>query len=129
MIKRWEEENKSWFDKNNIDKNAHYFIKLHPLEYINSPWGIIGTFTSNTTREKWVECEIIDQTPPYGKVVLQSVENGYGKRAIYYSDFLSGLKDGYIIKKENGTHVEEIIWAEPFCCGLNIIQRAYIVVQ
>ena len=116
-----------FFKKNNIDKNAHYYILMHPLESIMTPWGLVGFWTSNTTREKWVECEIIDKTPPYGKVVLQSVEDGYGSDTIYHSDFISGLKSGFIIKKKNGMKVEEVKWAEPFCCGLNIVTSAYVV--
>ena len=67
---------------NQIDRNAHYFVLMHPLEGVAIPgYGAI-VFTSSNTREKWVECEIVEERYKLEdgyKIELKSVEDGYGK--------------------------------------------------
>ena len=62
-----------------IDRNAHYFLLMHPLEGVAIPgYGAI-VYTSSTTREKWVECEIVEERYKLEegyKVELRSVEEG-----------------------------------------------------
>lgn len=109
-----------------INKDIHYFILMRPLNYIP----IIGfCFTSGNDREKWVECKIIEHHDNgFGKIVLQSIEEGYGHEKFYISDFISGIKQGYIIPKERESqHVEEIHWFEPLTEYVDLIHSAYVV--
>lgn len=57
----------------NIDKSAHYFVLMHPLE---SVLGLMF-YTSSNTREKWVECEVVEErykVEDEYKVELRSIE-------------------------------------------------------
>ena len=109
-----------------IDKNKHYFVLLHPLEEF---FGI--TFTSSSSREKWVECEIIEKRYKISdgyKVELKPIEDGYGNEIFYQSDFESLINTGIIIPKINeNQHVEEIEWIEQFHRDLFIKHNAYII--
>jgi hypothetical protein len=113
----------------NIDKTAHYFVLMHPLE------GIPGfiTFTSSNSREKWVECKIVEdryKVDDHYKVELQSIEPGYGSRVFYQMDFNQSLESGYIVKKtSNKQHVEEIIWTEPLCGDVTLKHSAYLLID
>jgi len=110
-----------------IDYNAHYFILLHPLEGVPFLGGLC--FTSSSTREKWVECEIVDVT--FGKIRLHSVEVGYGGDSFYIEDFISHIKNGHVIKKVNEKqHVEEVCCGVDFLCkDIPIITTAYVVTE
>lgn len=103
----------SYFDyeKNpyGIDKNAHYFVPLHPLE------GILGLiyYTSSNSPEVFVECEIVEDEYKVDdgyKVKLRSLSPWFGSRTFYQQDFISFLESGRgfpIFKKESESeHVE-----------------------
>ena len=111
-----------------IDKNRHYFILMHPLE---SFLGIC--FTSSNTREKWVECEIIENRYKLAdgyKVELKSIEDGYGAETFYQDDFKSLISKGIIIPKTNDNqYVKEIVWIENLCGSTYIKHSAYIVTE
>jgi hypothetical protein len=108
-----------------IDKNKHYFILMHPLEYCPSPWGPL-TYVSSSTREKWVECKIVDdEYVDRGKIKLRSVEEGYGSEKYYISDFISHIKSGHIVPKTEGLECVEEEWAEPLNKNYNLHHSAY----
>ncbi len=111
-----------------IDRNAHYFLLMHPLEGVVIPgYGAI-VYTSSTTREKWVECEIVEERYKLEegyKVELRSVEEGYGKETLYIEDFLSHLEKGYIVKKEPEMECVEVHWEEPLTPTVNVRHSAY----
>ena len=91
----------------NIDKNAHYFACMRPIQ---TCFGFIS-FTSSTDREKWVECEIDESRYKVDngyKVTLRSIEEGYGRENYYQSDFKSLVKSGHIIKKTSSTQHAEL---------------------
>lgn len=112
-----------------IDKTKHYFILMHPLENF---YGLIY-FTSSCTREKWVECEIVEDIYKVAdgyKVTLQSVEQGYGRRSFYQEDFEKLLRDGYILEKtSDNQYVKEITWIEPLSSITYLKHSAYIVTE
>ena len=109
-----------------IDKNKHYFILMHPMENF---FGIC--FTSSITREKWVECEIVENRYKLAdgyKVELKSIEDGYGIETFYQEDFESMVESGYIIPKTNDKqHVKEIEWIEYLCDNVYLKHSAYVV--
>ncbi len=109
-----------------IDKDAHYFVLLHPLE------GIPGTpfvYTSSTTREKWVECVIVEDQYSLDmgyKVELVSIEPGYGHALIYIDDFIKDLdRNIRVVKKEPNMECVEEKWLEPLTDNVNLCHSAY----
>lgn len=103
----------SYFDceKNpyGIDKNAHYFVPMRPLEGIP---GLIY-YTSLNSPQVFAECEIIEDNYKVDdgyKVELRSLNPCFGSRTFYQSDFISLLEHGKmfpIFKKESeNEHVE-----------------------
>ena len=114
---------------NKIDKKAHYFTLLHPLEGVIIPgMGLSITYTSSNTREKWVECEIVEDRHKVEdgyKVDLQSVEPGYGRDSFYLDTFLSFLEKGLIVKKTPNMKCVEVEWREPLTPGTELVHRAY----
>lgn len=92
----------------NIDKNAHYFVPMHPLE------GLFGVFwTSSDTPEVFVECEIVEDRYKVDdgyKVTLHALDHRFGSETFYQGDFISLLENGHmfpVFKKENeNEHVE-----------------------
>lgn len=113
----------------NIDKNAHYFVLMHPLE----GFGFFA-FTSSSTREKWVECKIVEDRYKVDdgyKVTLKSIEDGYGWEHFYQSDFKSMLRTGSgIVKKESAKqHVEEVFFVEPLTAAAYLVHSAYIITE
>ena len=113
---------------NQIDTGAHYFVLMHPLEGMIIPGYGALTYTSSNTREKWVECEIVEER--YSlldvyKIELRSIEEGYGKETFYIEDSLSSLKNGYIVKKEPDMECVEVHWEEPLTPTVNLHHSAY----
>lgn len=106
----------------NIDKTAHYYFLMHPLEGVMTPYGSI-IYTSSTTREKWVECVIEDENEY--RVSLRSIEPGYGMRKFYREDFESFLQRGQIVKKEPGMECVEEKWLEPLTDKAALMHSAY----
>ena len=114
-------------NRHGIDKNKHYFCLMHPIETF---MGIIS-WTSSDSREKWVECEIVEdryKVDDNYKVTLKSIEPGYGSEDFYQMDFVSALGDFIIEKTDPDMHVEEIVWHEPLCDSAYIVHSAYVVV-
>ena len=113
--------------KEQIDKNAHYFILTHPLEVCVTQYGPI-VYTSNMIREKWVECEIVEDRYKLSdgyKVDLKSVEEGYGKETYYIEDFLSHLEKGFAFKKEKDMCCVEEEWITPLTNNTYLHHSAY----
>ena len=112
-----------------IDKKAHYFVLMHPLEgvYI-PPFGSI-LYTSSTTREKWVECVIVEDHYKISdgyKIELRSIEPGYGRELFYIEDFINELdRNIHIVKKEPDMECVEETWLEPLTENVNICHSAY----
>lgn len=109
-----------------IDKDAHYFVLLHPLE------GLLGTpfvYTSSSTREKWVECVIVEDqySLDFGyKVELVSIEPGYGHALFYVDDFIRDLERNIrVVKKEQNMECVEEKWLEPLTENVNLCHSAY----
>ena len=102
----------SYFDREKnpygIDKNAHYFVPLHPLE------GCFGvSFTSSNTPEILVECKINEDRYKVDdgyKVTLESLDPRFGTETFYQSDFYDCLyrnSNHKIFKKNSDNeHVE-----------------------
>ena len=109
-----------------IDKNAHYFVLLHPLE------GLLDTpfvYTSSSTRERWVECVIVEDqySLDFGyKVELVSIEPGYGHALFYVDDFIRDLERNIrVVKKEQNMECVEEKWLEPLTENVNLCHSAY----
>ena len=116
---------------NQIDRDAHYFVLMHPLEGVAIPgYGAI-VYTSSNTREKWVECEIVEERYKLSdgyKIELRSIEDGYGKESFYIEDFLSALQScNHIVKKEPDMECVEIEWEEPLTPTVNVRHSAYVL--
>lgn len=113
-------------DVNNyIDKNKHYYILMHPLEGLWTPWGPL-TYVSSSSREKWVECKIVDdEYVESGKIKLRSIEEGYGSEKYYIEDFISHVKTGYIIPKTAEMECVEEEWIEPLYRSSYLYHSAY----
>ena len=87
----------SRLSKYNIDKNAHYLVKMHPLENF---MGIVY-FKSDSTKAEWVECIIVEeqyQVADGYKIELRAIDKRYGKESYYQEDFIALVKEGAIIK-------------------------------
>ena len=113
----------------NIDRKAHYFVLMHPLEGIITPYGTIAYISSNT-REKWVECEIVEERYKLAddyKIELRSIEPGYGKNIYYIEDFLSFINSSHIVKKIEGMACVEEHWKEPLTDTVNLEHSAYVL--
>ncbi len=113
--------------KYDIDKQAHYFALMRPLEGIITPSFSI-MYTTNSSREKWVECVIVEERYKIDngyKLELRSIEPGYGKRDYYIEDFLSALASGYIVKKEPDMQCVEEGWDEPLTDNVHLHHSAY----
>ena len=112
-----------------IDKNKHYFILMHPLEYLLVPGFGFVWYKSNTTREKWVECVIVEDQYSLDmgyKVELVSIEPGYGHALIYIDDFIQDLdKNIRVVKKEPNMECVEEKWLEPLTDNVNLCHSAY----
>ena len=116
--------------KEKIDKTKHYFALMRHLEYVP----IIGwAFTSSTTPERWVECEIVEDRYKVDdgyKVTLRAIENGFGQEHYYQSDFESLVEQGYIIMKtKEHQHVEDVSWIEPLTDLAYLVHTASVVVD
>ena len=112
--------------KNKIELGKRYFLLMRPIRVVPFiGWG----YTSSTDREKWVECEVVEnRIKSSSKVTLRSIEEGYGQEEFYRSDFDSLVSSGFIIEKENDNqHVDEIIWREPLTPTVYIEHSAYVV--
>ncbi len=118
---------------NKIDRDAHYFLLMHPLEYLVIPGFGMVWYKSDSTREKWVECKIVEDRYKLSdnnnyKIELKSIEEGYGKEILYIEDFVSRLNSGYIVKKtsQDMCCVEEK-WIEPLTNNTYLHHSAYVL--
>ena len=114
---------------NEIDRTAHYFVLMHPLESVSIPGYGTVAFKSSSTREKWVECVIVEENFRLAdgyKIELKSIEPEYGKETFYIEDFLSDLENNYrVVKKEPGMECVEEIWEEPLTNNTKVRHSAY----
>ncbi len=111
-----------------IDKRNHYFVLMHPLKgaFIRG-FGPIS-FTSSSTREKWVECAIVEEDYKLAdnyKIELRSIEPNYGKETFDLETFISFVDQDIIVKKEPGMECVEIKWEEPLTNNMNLHHSAY----
>ncbi len=110
-----------------IDKNAHYFVLMHPYE-ITAVMGVVITTKSNLTRPKWVEC-VIDESrfklSDGHRIQLTSLEPGYGSEVYYTDDFISMIKRGDAVKKEPDMECVEESWKEPLTQNVHLCHSAY----
>ena len=111
-----------------INKDSHYFILMRPLEYMP----LLGiAFTSSNSKEKWVECKIVEDRYKLSdgyKVTLEALEEGYGREHYYQTDFKRLLEQGYIIEKTSPTQiVKEISWIEQITPFGYFVHSGYIV--
>jgi hypothetical protein len=97
-----------------IDRNSRFFVKMVRRDFINVPF--IGvtyfgkTYSGDNNREEWVECYINEdqflvnmndeENPPY-KIKLTACDQSFGSETFYWESFLSMLRGGYILLKEN----------------------------
>lgn len=87
-------------NRNTIDKNAHYLVKMHPLE---SCLGVIF-IKSDSTEAKWVECKVVEERYKVDdnyKIELRAINTKYGKETYYQEDFMALIRSGDIIKIES----------------------------
>lgn len=97
----------------NIDKSAHYFVLMHPLELVFIPFmGYVMGLKSSSSKAKWVECIIVEdryKVDDNYKVTLKSINENYGTETYYQMDFDTALKCGDIVKKtDNNWHKEKV---------------------
>ena len=110
-----------------IDKNAHYYVLMHPQKSINYS-GVILTYELAGSRPKWVECEIVEdkyKLKDRYKIELKSVEEGYGKETFYVEDFISLLNSDRIVKKVPNMECVEVSWDEPVTENVHVTHSAY----
>jgi hypothetical protein len=110
-----------------IDRDAHYYVLMHPLEGFNLN-GVEIRYCTNRTRAKWVECEIVEENYKFDdgfKIELRSVEPGYGKETFYTDDFISCLAQDRIVKKVPNMECVEETWKEPLTKNVYVRHSAY----
>lgn len=97
-----------------IDRNSRFFVKMARRDLIRLPFiGITyfgKTYNGVNDKEEWTECYINEneflvnmndkENPPY-KIKLTACDQSFGSETFYWLDFLSLLRDGYILLKEN----------------------------
>ena len=108
-----------------IDKNAHYYLLMRPLEGVILPYG-----PNRCSREKWVECEVVEDNYKISegyKVEFSSIEDGYGRESFYLDDFESLQKYGCIVKKTEDMCCAEEEWIEPITNMAYVYHRAYVL--
>ncbi len=96
----------------NIDKEAHYFCLMRPIETF---MGIIS-FTSSDTPFEWFECFVDEnryKVDDNYKITLRAV-NGCAYEHYYQDDFMSLMRQGLIVKKTSDKmHAEIVDFIEP----------------
>ena len=115
-----------------IDNISHYFLLSWPMDYV--PFlGYFGKTYGFGSPEIWAEFKVVEEQYKVEdgyKIELRGIDPIYGKETFYQEDFCSMVESGYIIKKTNEhQHVEDVTWMEPFCCGLNLVHTASVVVN
>lgn len=97
-----------------IDRNSRFFVKMVRRDLICLPFiGITyfgKTYGGDNVKEEWVECYINEdeflinmndeENPPY-KIKLTACDQSFGSETFYWLDFLSMLRGGDILFKEN----------------------------
>lgn len=107
----------------NIEIGKRYFLKMRPIHTL--PY-VDWNYTASSDREKWVECEVINNEI---RIELLPLEDGYCIERYEQLDFESLVKSGLIIEKTNDKqHVEEIIWREQLTSTVYVEHSGYVVV-
>lgn len=97
-----------------IDRNTRFFVKMVKQDIINFPGiGLMyfgKTYGINNNNEEWTECYInedeylvnfgSEKDSPY-KIKLTACDQAFGSETYYYQDFISLIKSGHILIKEN----------------------------
>lgn len=120
--------------KNNIDRDAHYFILTRPMDFIPILGMYIGKTYGPNMPEVWAEFEVVEEYYKIDdgyKIELRAIDPIYGKETFYQSDFQRMLESGKnIIKKtSNKQHVEEMIWMEPLWENVRTVHTASVLVN
>ena len=98
-------------EKIRLTLNTRFFVKLKPFDFTYFPgigWTYFGkTYGGNNDNEEWTECYINEDEylvdfndSPY-KIKLTACDQRFGSETFYYSDFISLIKSGHILIKEN----------------------------
>lgn len=107
-----------------IDKTKHYWVLLRPLQKF---MGIC--FTSSDKPLMWTECEIDEsryKVDDNYKITLRSLNPEYGYEDYYQSDFLSLMKEGFIVEA-TGQKPIKVINRENIGGGLYIEHSGYVL--
>lgn len=115
-----------------IDKNDHYYLLMHPLKFIVSPYNgnEFLEIKNNLPEEKWVECKITEDRYKVSSGYLlefEPLEEGYGNEVISYDSFIYNTKEGLIVKKEEGMECVFDIWNEPLYKDLYLKHSGYVL--
>lgn len=111
----------------NIDKSAHYFMQAMRRGPV-FPGASFCLCDANDTG--WAERVINEDQYKVDegyKVTLVPIDHRFAHKSFYQSDFVSLMKSGLIVKKEQSTHIEHVRFAEPIGCGLYVVTEANLV--
>ena len=115
-----------------IDKNAHYYLLMTPLNYYISSYRGKDFIEreKKESREKWVECVIVEDRYRVCDgclIEFASLEEGYGNEVISYDSFIYNTKEGLIVKKEEGMECVLENFNEPLYKDLYLKHSAYVL--
>ncbi len=127
-----------------IDRNAHYYILVHPDGETAVTGPMLTLYTWTKSEERWIECVIDEERYKLddGYIVgVRSIDPGFGRGAFYLKNFISYLKQGYIVKKEaevefdevgcivqeSEVEFEEVHWEEPLTPTVNVRHYGYVM--
>lgn len=115
-----------------IDKNDHYYLLMLPLKYSVSSYDGKDFMEreKKEVREKWVECAIVeDRYRVYDGCLIEfaSLEEGYGNEVVSYDSFINSIKEGLIVKKEEGMECVLESFNEPLYKDLYLKHSGYVL--
>ena len=110
-----------------INKNKNYFCMMHKIEYVMPELGICVS----TGNKSWCECRVVEDRYKVSegyKVTLQPLDDNFLSAHFYQSDFISLLRDGYIIEKSSGAaRIKFVRWYEKITPTVCLEHSGYIV--
>lgn len=103
-------------------RNTHFFTQMEGVKPTLFAIMGIAPIGINDGKCTWREC-VIDETrykiEDGYKITLKAIDGSNGKEHFYQSDFLSGIRGGFIKQKQNiDDHIEHVCWREPVGNGL-----------
>lgn len=100
-------------NRNNINKNIHYYALMQPIDYSFAPFGI--AFTCGSDEPVWFECAVDEsryKVDDNYKITLRAL-NGGAYEHYYQEDFMSLMYKGLIIPKTSeDMHIEFVSFKE-----------------